>query len=171
MKNVLSSTKALIILLVVTVLFLGFYTYMLARPISYGMNYNNEVVYEGNAFKGTLKYHIGGEVTSKNSNFKEEMTLYYYNKGGYVFHLMAQTEEEYKEEVDYIKDNFDEAVDTPFYASKTNVFRQVAVGMDEDVTTYTCTGAIVFAIVGGAVALALATLTAFAFILSKKNKV
>ena len=37
MKNILTNTKTVIILLAVTIISLGYYTSMLARPISYGM--------------------------------------------------------------------------------------------------------------------------------------
>ena len=62
-----------------------------------------------------------------------------------------------------------EAVAAPFYAAKINAFRQVAVGRDDYVTTYTCTGAIVFAVAGGVVALALIVLTVSSFVLRKKE--
>ena len=170
MKNILSKTKTAIILLIVTVLSIGFYAYMLARPISYGMSYHNETVYEGETFVGTLKYSSEGKVISENSNFDEPLELYYYYKDGYVFNLVATTDEEYEAEVAYINENFDEALASPFYAVKTNAFKQVAAGMDEDATTYTCTGAIVFAVAGGVVVLALIALTGSSFSLSKKAK-
>ena len=96
--------------------------------------------------------------------------MYYYYKDGYVFNLMAKNDEEYEAEVAAINANFDEAVATPFYASKTNAFKQIAVGMDEDATTYTCIGAIIFAIVGGIDRLLLIALTAYSFVLCKKAK-
>ena len=170
MKNVLSCIKTSIILLVVTVLFLGFYTYMLARPISYGMSYRNKIVYEGAEFEGTLKFYPDGKVINENTNFKEPFENYYYYKDGYVFSLMATTDEEYEDEVTYINENFDEAVASPFYAAKINAFRQVSEGMDGYVTTYTCTGAIIFAAVGGFVALALIAITVCSFVFFKKEK-
>lgn len=170
MKKILSKTKVAIILLFATVLFLGFYTYMIARPISYGISYNNKTVYEGESFEGSLKYSPDGKVISENTNFDKPFEMYYYYKDGYVFNLAAKNDEEYKAEVDYINNNFDEAVSTPFYAMKSNAFKQVAVGLDDDVTTYTCTGAIIFAIAGGVFALALTALTVSSFILSKKSK-
>lgn len=170
MKNFLSYTKTAIILLLVTVLFLGFYTYMLARPISYGMNYHNETVYEGIPFEGTLKFSLDGKVLNENTNFEEAFEDYYYYKDGYVFTLLATTDEEYEAEVAYINENFDEAVASPFYAMKSNAFRQVAVGMDDYNSVYTCTGAIIFAVVGGVGALALIAITALSFVLSKKTK-
>ena len=170
MKKILSCSKTALVLVLVTVLFLGFYVYMLARPISYGMSYRNETVYEGVAFEGTLKFRPDGTVLIENTNFEEGFDSYYYYKDGYVFSLIATTDEEYVAEVAYINQNFDEALASPFYASKINAFRQTAEGLDSYVTTYTCTGAIVFAVVGGVVALALIALSVSSLVLSKKEK-
>ena len=84
--------------------------------------------------------------------------------------LVAKNDAEYEAEVAQINENFDEALATPFYAVKTNAFKQVAVGMEEDATTYTCMGAIIFAIVGGIDRLLLIALTVSSFVLSKKAK-
>ena len=170
MKNILSKTKTAIILLIVTVLLLGSYVYIISSPVTYGMKYRNETVFEGQVFEGSLTYTADGKVISENTNFDEPIEMYYYYKDGYVFHLMATNDEEYEAEVATINENFDEAVATPFYASKINAFKQVAVGLDEDVTTYTCKGAIIFAIVGGIDRLLLIALTAYSFVLSKKAK-
>ena len=170
MKNILSKTKTAIILLIVTVLLLGSYVYIIASPVTYGMKYRNETVYEGEVFKGSLKYSPDGKVISENTNFDEPFEMYYYYKDGYVFNLMATNDEEYEAEVAYINENFDEAVASPFYAVKTNDFKQIAVGMDENATTYTCIGAIIFAIVGGIDRLLLIALTVSSFVLSKKAK-
>ena len=170
MKKFLSNTKTAIIFLIVSVLFLSFYTYMLARPISYGMSYHNETVYEGVAFEGTIKFYPDGKMLNENTNFEEAFENYYYYKDGYVFSLMAQTDAEYETEVAYINENFDEAVNSPFYAAKINAFRHTAVGLDDYVTAYTCTGAIIFAVVGGVASLALIALTASSFVLSEKTK-
>ena len=170
MKKILSGTKTAIILLIATVLLAGSYVYLLTCPIAYGMKYRNETVYEGQSFEGSLKYTADGKVISENTNFEEPLEMYYYYKDGYVFHLMAKNDAEYETEVAYINGNFDEAVATPFYASKTSAFKQVAVGLDEDVTTYTCMGAIIFAVIGGIDRLLLIALTAYSFTLSKKAK-
>ena len=84
--------------------------------------------------------------------------------------MVAKNDAEYEAEVAYINENFDEALATPFYAAKTNAFKQVAVGFEDDDTIYTCTGAIIFAIVGGVDRLLLIALTAYSFVLSKKAK-
>jgi hypothetical protein len=171
MKKLLSNTKTAIILLIVTVLLTGGYVYLLTRPIAYGMKYRNETVYEGEVFKGSLKYSPDGKVISENTNFDEPFEMYYYYKDGYVFNLVAKNDEEYKSEVAYINENFDEALAAPFYAVKTNAFKQVPVGFeDDDATIYTCKGAIVFAIVGGIDRLLLIALTVSSFVLSKKAK-
>ena len=65
MKNILSKTKTAIILLIVTVLLLGSYVYIIASPVTYGMKYRNETVYEGEVFKGSLKYYPDGKVISE----------------------------------------------------------------------------------------------------------
>ena len=170
MKKILSNLKTFVIFLAVTVLFIGFYAYMIARPISYGMSYHSESVYEGVTFEGTLKFYPDGRMVNKNTNFEEEFESYYYYKDGYIFNLMATTDEEYEAEVAYINDNFDEAVDAPFYSSRINAFKQTFVGPDGFTTVYTCTGAIVFAVAGGVATLALIALSAFSFVLYKKSK-
>lgn len=170
MKKFLSSSKTAVILLIVTVIILGCYACLLARPISYGMVYRNEVVYEGMAFEGTLVYRPDGTVLYENSNFDGEMTGYYYYKDGYVFTLMATTDEEYEAEVAYIDENFEEAVASPFYANRINAFRQVGEGPDSYVTAYTCKGAVTVAVAGGVVELILIVLTVITFILSKKSE-
>ena len=171
MKNIFSNTKTSIILLVITILSLGFYTYMLARPISYGMSYHNETVYEGVTFEGTLKFYPSGKMLNENTNFETVLEDYYYYKDGYVFTLMAENEEEYEEEVAYINKNFDGAVNLPFYASKINAFNHTFEGPDGYTTTYTCTGAIIFAVVGGIVELALIGFVCASFLLCKKKDV
>ena len=71
MKNILSKTKTAIILLIVTVLLLGSYVYIVLSPVTYGMEYRNETVYEGEVFKGSLKYAHDGKVVGENTNFDE----------------------------------------------------------------------------------------------------
>lgn len=169
-KNILSKTKTVIILLCITVLLVGSYIYIVASPITCGMKYRNESVYNGQTFEGSLKYSLDGKVISENTNFEEPIEMYYYYKDGYVFNLLATNDEEYEAEVAYINENFDEAMTTPFYAFKTNSLKQVAVGTDESVTTYTCIGGFIFAIVGGIDRLLLIALTVYSFVLSKKAK-
>ena len=169
MKNILSNTKTAIILLVITILSLGFYTYMLARPISYGMAYHNETEYEDGVFEGTMKFYSDKTMSNSNTNFDEELESRYYYKDGYVFFTLAETDEAYDAEVDFINKNFDKAIEMPFYADEINAFRLVATEGDGYITVYTCTSSIVFAIIGGIVIAALIGATCVSLILFKKK--
>ena len=170
MKNLLSNKKTAIVLLVATILLLGFYAYMLARPISYGMAYHNATEYEGGVFEGTMKFYSDKTMINSNTNFEEELESRYYYKGGYVFFTMAETDEAYDAEVDYINKNFDEAKGMPFYADEINAFRLVATEGDGYIMVYTCTDAVAFAVICGVVVLALIALSACSFVLFKKAK-
>lgn len=169
MKNILSKKKTALSLLLVTLVLTGLYAYMLARPISFGMGYHNETVYDGGIFEGTMKFNSDGTMVNCNTNFNEELKSRYYYKDGYVFFTMAQTDEEYEKEIAEINENFAEAIQQPFYADEINAFQLVAMENDGYKTVYTCMPTIIFAIVGGIVALILMGLTAFAFILSKNT--
>ena len=96
----------------ITVLLLGSYVYLIARPISYGMRYYNSVVYEGVKFEGEIRFNSDGTVLSKNTNFEEPIEMYYYYKDGYIFTLVAKKEEERASEIAYINENFDGAIAT-----------------------------------------------------------
>ena len=170
MKNILSSKKTSIILFIITIISIGLYTYMIARPVSYGMAYHNETAYEGGTFEGTMKFHADGTMVNSNTNFNQEMQSRYYYKDGYVFFTLAQTDEEYKKEIASINENFDEAIKMPFYADEINSFQLIATEGDGFTTVYTCKPAIVFAVVGGVIELALIALTFAAVLLSKKKR-
>ena len=83
---------------------------------------------------------------------------------------MAETEEAYQKEVESINADFEGAVNLPFYASKINAFKLVSTGPDGYTMTYTCTPAIVFAVVGGVVELALLGASAVSLMLYIKTK-
>ena len=170
MKKLLTCTKTAAILLIVAVISLGFYAYMLARPISYGMGYHHESVYEGAAFEGTLKFYSDKTLKIANTTFEEEITDRYYYKDGHVFHLLATTDEDYEKEIEEINNNFEAALDKDFYSSEINAFRMVAVGADGYTAVYTCTPAIIFAIAYGVFELLLIGVICFSFALCKKAK-
>lgn len=170
MKNILLSKKTTIILLIVAILSLGLYSYMLLRPISYGMSYQNETVYDGGTFVGTMEFLPDGTMINRNTNFDEEMESRYYYKNGYVFFTMAQTDEEYEKEIASINENFDEAIKKPFYADKINAFKLVVSEDDGFSVVYKCRSAVVFAIAGGAVELLLIAITCVSFYLRKKTE-
>lgn len=151
MKKLLSDKKTAIILLILTIASIIFYTYMIARPISLGMGYHNESEYYGGVFEGTMKFHSDGTMVNRNSNFNEELRSRYYYKDGYVFFVLAETDEAYEKEIASINENFDEAIKKPFYADEINAFKLVATEGDGFTTVYTCSAAIVFAVIGGVV--------------------
>ena len=170
MKKLLACTKTAVILLIVAIISLGFYAYMLTRPISFGMGYHNESVYDGEAFEGTIKFHSDGTVDILNTNFEEEITSRYYYKDGYIFQLVATTDEEYEKEIVEINENFEAAGEAPFYANEINAFTTVSVGIDGYTVVYTCTPAIVFAIAYGLFELMLIGIMCSSFALCKKAK-
>jgi hypothetical protein len=170
MKKILSNIKTVIGLLVVSIISLGFYIYMIVRPVSYGMKYHTEYEYEGVAFEGTLIFNADGSMVNLNTNFSEELISRYYYKDGYIFFTMAETDAEYEEEVEWINSNFEEAINSPFYASKINAFRLVSTGPDGFKTEYDCANAVVFSIVIGVIELMLIGLTCTSVILYKKTR-
>jgi hypothetical protein len=170
MKKFLCCKTTAIILVILTILSIGCYAYMLARPISYGMGYHNETVYDGGVFEGTMKFYPDNKMLNSNSNFDEEMESRYYYKDGYVFFTLAQTDEQYEKEVASINENFDAALKMPFYSDKINAFQLVATEGDGFTTVYTCKSAITFAIVGGVIEVALIALSCTAWILGKKRQ-
>ena len=169
MKNLLSNKKTTIILLVATILLLGFYVYMLARPISLGMGYHNKTEYDSGVFEGIMKFHSDGTMVNHNTNFDEELKSRYYYKDGYIFFVLAQTDEEYEKEIASINENFDEAIKRPFYADEINAFRLVATEGDGFETVYTCKSAILFAVIGGVALAVLIGVTSVSWILFKKK--
>ena len=170
MKNIFSCKKIPWILLLITLVSFGFYAYMLVRPVSYGMEYRNVTVYDGDTFEGKMIFKLDGTLTNENTNYGEELISRYYYKDGYVFFVMSATSEGYEKEVAYIHENFDEAKSTPFYAAKINAFSLSLQGIEDYENVYTCNGATVFAAVAGAAELILIGLTATAFLLSRKTK-
>ena len=170
MKKILSSKTTAIILLAVTILMLGFYIYMIARPISYGMDYYSKTEYKGGVFEGTMKFYPDTTMYNKNTNLDEEMKSRHYYKNGYVFFMVADTDEEYNAEVAYINDNFTASTKTPFYTGKISAFSLVMEQVDGYSQVYSCHGATVFAIVGGIVEVLLFGLTSVVFILRRRTK-
>ena len=170
MKKMLSRTRTALTLALVTVIFFSLFAYMLARPISYGLTYQNESVYDGETFTGMMKFYSDGTVVNLNTNFNDELRSYYHYKDGYVFFILENTPEAYEEQVAYIEGNFEEAVNVPFFASRINVFTHVAEAADGYTTIYTCHSAITSAVVCSMIGLALMALTISSLVLSRKSK-
>ena len=169
MKKMLANKKTAIVCLILSALLLAVNIYMIARPVSYGMGYHAEEAYEGGVFEGTMKFYSDGSMVNCNTNFDEELKSRYYYKDGYIFYTMAETDEEYNEEVAYINENFDEAIHAPFYADKINAFKLVAEEVDGYSMVYTCTTAIVYVAVGCALNLVFVGLMCICLLLCKKR--
>ena len=158
MKN----KKSTIIILLVVIILVGFYGYMFAIPMSYGMGYHNVSAYEDEIFECTQTFYRDGTMVVRNTNFDEEYNARYYYKDGYVFYLLAQTDDEYEAEVALINENFEEAIRTPFYADKINAFRTAAVESDGYATIYNCTPQVVLSVVVGLAGLVVIVLSCLA---------
>jgi hypothetical protein len=167
MKAILS--KATIILSFYTAIFLGIYLFVVTRPISYDLAYHNETVYEGVHYEGKIKLRRDGTMEVINAAFVEPAEFYWYYKGGYMFSLMAETEEEYEAEVAYINENFEAALEAPFYASKTNSFTMVSPN-DDYVLIYACKSIFVFAVCGGIILIAMIALTCSSWVYFIKER-
>ena len=166
----LSPKKTAIIYLIAALLVLAVNIYLIARPISYEWGYYSKYEYQGILFEGAIKFHSDRTMVTRNSNYGQEMQSYYYYRDGYIFFTAAETEKAYEEEVAGINENFEAARNTPFYAVKINAFRFVVNGADGHSVVYSCTQAIVFAILGGVIELALIGLACASFISGKKAK-
>lgn len=169
MTNILNSKKITRIFLFVAIIFAGLYAYILLRPISYGMAYHTNTEYMGEEFEATIKVYPNKTIVVKNSALDEIESFYYY-KNGYIFQTIAKTMEEYEEEVAYINNNFEEAINTPFYASKINAFKLIPNGLGNYEVVYTCTPTTIFAILGGIVELFLIGLISISWIHQKNSK-
>lgn len=139
---------AAIILLIVGI-------YGMTRPMSYGTNYYHASFYEGDDFQGSMIFYPDNTMTVRNTNFDEEVKFLYYYKNGYIFFTLATTEAEYKAEVAAIDEDFEKAVNTPFYASKINAFALTSEGLDDYATVYLCQISIMMAVVLGVAELVL----------------
>ena len=167
MKKFLSSAKVAAVLLALTIISLGVYTYVLTRPVSYGMSYHVKTEYMGVPYEGTMKFTSDGYLINRNSNFVDVMKSRYYYKDGYVFFLVAEDEEGCQNEIAEINANFEEATKTPFYASEVDAFKLRFSEEDDYSLVYTCNAAVIYAVVFGVIELALIVFTCLAFILSK----
>ena len=145
-KNNACRNKALIFAVVAIVL-LVVGMIALANPISYGSSYYNASMYEGDDFNGTMIFYPDNTLVLSNTTFDEEIKFFYYYKDGYIFISVAETEAEYEAEVAAINEDFEGAVNTPFYASKINLFRMSAEGPDGYKSVYLCQTAIMIAVI------------------------
>ena len=142
----------------------------MSRPMTYDASYYHAVFYEDQDFNGTMSFYEDNTMVVRNTNLDEELQMFYYYKDGYIFFALAQTEAEYQEEVAAINEDFEGAVNTPFYASKINPFRLSSEGPDGYRSVYFCQDAIMLVIPFVVVELALIGFAVAFAIRSKKKK-
>ena len=168
MKKFLSSKKVAGILLAVTIISLSLYTYVISSPVSYGMGYHVKTEYAGVPFEGTLTFQKDGTMINRNSNFVDASNSRYYYKDGYIFFTLATDDAGYEKEIAEINANFEEAINTPFYACEVNAFKLYFSEDNDYSLVYTCNAAVIYTAVFGVIELALIIFTCMAFIFSKK---
>ena len=120
--------------------------YGMTLPMAYGASYYHASFYEGVDFNGTMVFYSDNTMVVRNTNFDEELTLLYYYKDGYIFFPVGETQEEHEKEVAFINENFEEAVNAPFYASRINPLRLYSDGPDGHRTVYLCLSSIMMLI-------------------------
>ena len=175
MKKFLSKMPVMIVFLSLAVVGLVFYIVMLARPVSYGMTYTwNHVVTEEDASTfGEVGTEINMSIKIKNDR-KMEQTIISENDGEpietwiirngnkFIMIPVSMTEEEYEAQLEALKADKNEW-DALWSGEGEGmpVFNVNAFGINVDLNEVnidmTCTGAIVFASVFGAVELILIT--------------
>lgn len=163
MKKFLKNKITMISLLVVSVLFLGFYVYMIARPISYGMVYTSKIELSGKEYVSKNTYYRDNIVKTEKSD-GDEFTSYYYKEGRYIV-FVSDSKAEYEE----IIKTQDMSQVIKEYGEKMNAFCCVS-SIDGEKIVSTCYGAIWFAVIAGVFELALITLAILSTIYVVKNK-
>ena len=170
MKKILSKATYPIILLVIAALFLAFYVYMIARPISYGMEYHFKGTVLGYEFETTTVFKTNNKALFINESLEEpQESYYYYHKGGWIFMCYAANEEEYLAEVERIKADLEGTQASEMYAFRISAFSySYGDPADGSEVVQTCAFAKNFAVVGALVELFLIAITAVAFTRRKK---
>ena len=155
MNKMRSRRITALILAVVAIALLVVGIYGMTRPMTYEYSYYHASFYEGEDFSGTMSFYSDNTMVVRNTNLSEEYKSYYYYKDGYIFFPLAETEEEYQEEVAAINEDFEGAVNAPFYASKINVFRLYSEGPDGYASVYLCQLPMMMVTIWGIIELAL----------------
>lgn len=170
MKKILRNKLTSLILSIISLAFLIFYLVMLIRPISYGMEY--QITYELNneEYQTSVFFSKDNKISIIDNKTNVTTEAYYYVTKGYLFRCNAQNEEQYYQEVEYINNNFTEAVLTPLYPTRINAFNW-SYGNDYDFTkvVYTCNDLISFSIFAGIFELLLIAITATCYIFSRNH--
>lgn len=186
MKKFLSMTPVMAVLLVLALGGLGLYIGLLARPVSYGMNYTYSTTIEGTGYeevdgqtqnvtinfesdeKATLKMEMNGEVSERTY-----WTVRNGNKVWFVADANSFTYDQFKEAIKEIKADANEW--DAIWSEDSNdiqIFHVNAFEISSNLSpdTFKCTGAIVFAAVWGVVEVALIAVAALSLTFYLKGK-
>lgn len=186
MKKFLSMTPVMVALLVLALGGLGLYIGLLARPVSYGMNYTYSTTIEGTGHeevdgqtqnvtinfesdeKATLKMEMNGEVSERTY-----WTVRNGNKVWFVADANSFTYDQFKEAIKEIKADANEW--DAIWSEDSNdiqIFHVNAFEISSNLSpdTFKCTGAIVFAAVWGAIEVALIAVAALSLTFYLKGK-
>ena len=198
MKKFLGKLPVMITLVSLAVVMLVAYIVMLVRPVAYGFTYKGkEDLYEtGKKQEVTMKFNNDefARTTIKGEEDDVVVDAWIYRDGEYVvtvnglFKKVVKADAETKaflEKLVVSEDVYDEMVkafkeakkehpeeykeELKESAYKVNAFK-MTIGEGKDAVTYTCTGSIVFAAVGGVVLVALLTFGAFSVVYFIKGK-
>ena len=186
MKKFLSMTPVMAVLLVLALGGLGLYIGLLARPVSYGMDYTYSQTLEGTGYeevdgqeqnvtinfesdeKATLKMEMNGEVSERTY-----WTVRNGNKVWFVADANSFTYDQFKEAIKEIKADANEW--DAIWSEDSNdiqIFHVNAFEISSNLSpdTFKCTGAIVFAAVWGAIEVALIAVAALSLTFYLKGK-
>lgn len=156
MNKLRSLPKKALILSVVAILLLAVGIFGMTSPMAYGTPYQHTSYYEGDDFSGSMIFYPDNTMVVRNTNFEEDMKFFYYYKDGYIFFTMSETKADYYKEVEAINEDFEGAINTPFYASKITAFKLTSTGLEGDYdTVYVCQNSMMMAVAWGAIELAL----------------
>ena len=173
MKKLLSKKWFMITSIAVAVAMLVFYIIMLARPISYGMNYKYSTSVEGEELTTivNVKNNKTAIMTVKTefTTIETEMWIYYHDNYIYIVGSKEEMKEsDYDAEVLYIEDNRAEAMN--YYKDESMLFKTGAFKMEVEGDELKCNGAVVFSILMGIVEMALIGLAITSSIFALKKK-
>lgn len=203
MKKFLGKLPVMITLVSLAVVMLVAYIVMLVRPVAYGFTYKGKQDLMETGKKQEISIKVKNDEVARTTIKGEDEIIvdaWVYRDGNYLVPMNGgfgykkvikadeatkayfeeyciKTEAKYDEWVNQLekyKKEEPKAYETELkeFAYKTNAFT-LTVGEGKDAITYTCTGSIVFAAVGGVVLVALLTFGTFSviyFIKGKKKK-
>lgn len=156
MKKFFGKLPVMITFVALAVIFAVVYIGMLVRPVAIGMTYKGEVTRYGQTAEISVKVKSGKklEMTTEVAGEKDVEKGYYLEKDGFIVFMDAQNDAEYEAEKKEILDNWDTAKamieSTGLGGIECNAFGVKVMGEE-----FSCTGSVVFAIIGGVIELVL----------------